>query len=211
MKYLLFFMFFFPTIAYCYIPANGCVVGGGKTTCIDPSNNSMVTVNADGTYRIVKDGCITDKTGKILCADGSTDGIYSNEPNAPKTSDKANGFDVVVNSVQSEIDTLKNMGNAITSKVDYSVKYFSAFIPSIITTSVTSVLTDFWDFLTTSFSSVTDVLYSALKITDMYTAINSLSGGFGYLLELIGFNLILETTIAAYLVRFGIRRIPVVG
>lgn len=113
------------------------------------------------------------------------------------------------------MDAILNWLNSFNTWLSDWFGYVLGYISSFFATAFKSLLTQFRNLL----DKLLDFLYSGLEgvfdligISDSIDLYNSFNGsGFGYYFDYFGVNELLGSAIAAFIIRFGIRRIPFIG
>lgn len=107
--------------------------------------------------------------------------------------------------------TFEEITDWLYGKIFYVLGYIAGFF-SALAYKVYSLLQDGWNYIVNIYTDILDGVYAAIGFNSVFQYFGFLNGtGIGYFYEYFGGNELLTVTISAYLIRFGVRRIPVIG
>jgi hypothetical protein len=154
-------------------------------------------------------GTGTNNTGTNTNNTGT--GTGTNNTAGTTNNNTAGAVSFLGSGIKSVTDTVKNGAEFIGSKVDYSIGYGSGFFGQAMKLFKT-IFIDSIEFILDSFKKLIQSLYDLIGISTALNSFNSLmSSPVGFFLELFSVPELLMATITAYLIRFAIRRIPIIG
>lgn len=120
-------------------------------------------------------------------------------------------MDSIVLAISDEIDALSQFSVWLYELALYEIGYTSAYT-NMVQIHLKTMLLDVNDEIVGFWFGYTDYLYTYIKVDKVITAYNAVySSDSGYFLDFFQVSSFLSAYISASLIRFAIRRIPVIG
>ena len=120
-------------------------------------------------------------------------------------------MDAVVNALSNIIDAISDFSRWLYELFMYSIGYFTAFFAAWLLRLQAS-FQDIYDSSLSNSINFSYKLYELVKIQEVTAAYNNLlSGDSGFYLDYFMCDTILTSVLGAYLIRFAIRRLPIIG
>ena len=120
-------------------------------------------------------------------------------------------MNAVVNAISSTIDALNDFSIWLYELVMYQIGFFMAYSDNYLLKQKNNLI-DVYDFIVSFWMNYTDYLYQFMKIPDVINAYNALyASELGFFLDYFKVSLLVSSFITASLIRFAIRRLPVIG
>ncbi|MDD1606081.1 MAG: hypothetical protein LUP96_05205 [Methylococcaceae bacterium] len=120
-------------------------------------------------------------------------------------------MDSVVNAISGSIDALSAFSVWLYELSLYQLGYYSAWSSNFLDKQQITLI-DVYDQVIGFWFNYTDYLYDYIKTADLIAAYNALyASDAGYFFDVFKISALLSGVITASLIRFAIRRLPVVG
>ena len=120
-------------------------------------------------------------------------------------------MNAIVGAISALIDTISDFSVWLYELALYQIGYWSLYFGNYLDKSKANLI-DIYDYIISTWMNYSLQLYDFIQTTALINAYNSLySSDVGYFLDVFKVSTLLTAFITASLIRFGIRRLPVIG
>lgn len=120
-------------------------------------------------------------------------------------------MDAIVNAIDNTVQVTNDFSLWLYHLALYQIGYYQSLIANVLLKQRSNLI-DVYDYIVSFWLNYTHHLYEYMHITDLIVNYNTLfASEIGYLLDVFQMSALLSAFITASLIRFAIRRLPVIG